>query len=360
MKRVAICHTMLYPKIRPLDTKNDAGPMIEVSYVTPQDGFLHFRLTPHGDGRVEEFHFLPPDKAENPDILVVCDDPCPNFITSLPRERRFYLITEPEAIKRLQPGFLAQFGTIIGPYRPAGFSGKFQLSPPCIPWFYGVDLWLPLNEAIKQTYQDLQSAKPGEKKNALSLVISKKQQTPFHRARLKLAEALMRALPDQVEVFGNGFRPIGNKAEALDPFRYHLALENNEDDHFWTEKMADPLLGFCLPIYAGTRKIGDYFPQNSFIPIDVRDTEACLARIKALLAEDPWEKHLPHILAARRLLLETYAPFTVIARAIRETIPLASSNPYNPAQIPILLRKNSDFKLKRRLLRPIRALFGRD
>ena len=42
---------------------------------------------------------------------------------------------------------------------------------------------------------------------------------------------------------------------------FHLCIENESSDHYWSEKLADAYLGYCFPIYSGARRVNDYFPS---------------------------------------------------------------------------------------------------
>ncbi len=80
--------------------------------------------------------------------------------------------------------------------------------------------------------------------------------------------------------------------------------------------MADPFLGFALPFYAGCPNARDYFPEDSFVPIDPLDFESSRATIRSVIENDEYEKRLPAITEARRLVLEEYNLFAVLAREI--------------------------------------------
>jgi hypothetical protein len=109
---------------------------------------------------------------------------------------------------------------------------------------------------------------------------------------------------------------MDDKAEALRDFRYHIAIENHQGPHHWTEKLSDCYLGCCLPFYFGSPNAGDYFPKDSFIPIDIRDVEGAAKIIREAIANNEWEKRKDAILEARRLAMEEYSLFAQIAREV--------------------------------------------
>ncbi|MHC4553671.1 MAG: glycosyltransferase family 10 domain-containing protein, partial [Planctomycetota bacterium] len=171
-------------------------------------------------------------------------------------------------------------------------------------WFYG------LNSQIK--YNDMHT--PEHKTQVISTVCSTKQQRhTLHHKRYSFVQALRQTLPE-LEVFGRGIQPVKDKSEALDDFKYHIAVENYIGPHHWTEKLADTFLGVCLPFYAGAPNAADYFPPESFIPIDIHDPAGAAKIIQQAIAENAYEKRLPAILEARKLVMEKYNMFAVLAR----------------------------------------------
>jgi hypothetical protein len=56
--------------------------------------------------------------------------------------------------------------------------------------------------------------------------------------------------------------------------------------HYWTEKLADPFLRNCFPIYYGAPNIGAYFDPASMAVIDINEPDAAIARIVELLDSD--------------------------------------------------------------------------
>ena len=61
----------------------------------------------------------------------------------------------------------------------------------------------------------------------------------------------------------------GSKIDALRPYKFCVAMENSEDDHYVSEKVYDALVAGCVPIYFGAPNILDYVPHRESI-VDVR------------------------------------------------------------------------------------------
>ena len=109
---------------------------------------------------------------------------------------------------------------------------------------------------------------------------------------------------------------MAKKYEALDAYRYHVAMENVIVPGHWTEKIADALISECLPFYAGDPDLGKVLPPESFIPIPLDDPPEAERIVKAAIAANEYERRLPAVRAAKRLILEKYNTFSQIVSVI--------------------------------------------
>lgn len=247
--------------------------------------------------------------------LVVFDDVAAPVVTHLPRSRRMLFVTEPHGQKSYSAHFANQFGTLVSPYAVRGFRGRWMPSQPGINWFYGV----AIENGTAVSRMDLQALRdlpvPEGKAKRISVVCSTKTRLKRHRARLHLLKQLAAAFPDDIDIYGRGFRPIGDKAEVIAPYRYHIALENSDCPHFWTEKLADAYLGYALPVFSGCANVTDYFPYRSMVRLPaIDDIEGAVRTVRELLAADPWQERLGDIRAARTELIERQNIFALIER----------------------------------------------
>jgi hypothetical protein len=287
------------------------------------------------------------------DWLVVYDDIRAPVKTRVPASRRILFVTEPPGQKRYPARFANQFGILVSPYTLEGYRGEWIAQQPAINWFYGVDFasGKPVSRIGIDGLRNFPV--PADKQKRISVVCSSKAHLPGHRARLALLERLRAEFGSLIDVYGRGFQPIGDKADAIAPYRYHLVLENNSCPHFWTEKIADPYLGYSLPIFAGCPNITDYFPERSLVRIPaVTDLDAAVRVVGDVLAQDPWADRLDAIRAARTALIERHNLFSVLARltaAKVQTGRLSQDDEILPG---------SEFAPRRSLLRPVRQLFA--
>ena len=217
---------------------------------------------------------------------------------------------EPAAVKIHGSDFCKQFATVISchPDKKMRHPNKITMHPAS-PWWYDYD----------SDYEDFVAQKdPPPKPRLISTLCSTKQQKhTLHHRRYRFTQAVKRLLPE-MDWFGQGIRPVSDKREALDDYRYHLTVENDVEPHYWTEKLADTFLAFALPFYHGCPNIEHYFPPDSLILVDIGDPEGTAKRIRRAVEENEWQRRLPAIMEARQRLLNQHNFFSVISRFIHQ------------------------------------------
>lgn len=114
---------------------------------------------------------------------------------------------------------------------------------------------------------------------------------------------------------------MDDKAEALDPYRHHIVIENHIYNHHITEKLPDAFLGYTLPFYHGAPNTSTYFPADSYIPIDIENYTKAHEIIKYHLANNEYQDRLPAIIEARRRVLEEQNLFAILHKIINEKEP---------------------------------------
>ncbi len=170
-------------------------------------------------------------------------------------------------------------------------------------------------------YDDFLKMPPPAKTRDLSVICSVSSRLPGHRARRAFVEKLQARLGDRVDVFGRGVRPIPDKADAILPYRYHIALENSRLADYWTEKLSDSYLGWAFPIYWGCPNIGDYFSEDSLIQIDISKPDEAIAIIELVMDKELTPQRAAALASARSLVLERYNTFDVAMRACQSLAP---------------------------------------
>ena len=264
-----------------------------------------------------DFVFDP--EEEDYDWLVVVHDlliddshrPLPVLPLHCSPEKTLLITSEPSAIKCYGRAFTRQFGTVLTPHEP------WALLHPCVIRHSAAMMW-----RYRRSWDEHANALPHKKDKDFSAVVSSKASAnlSMHRARFKFAAMLEDKLGDRIERFGTGVRYVADKADALLPYRHHLVIENQISPDYFSEKLSDAWLAFCVPIYCGCTNLEDYFPPGSWISIDLDKPQAALETIESVLenAEEEYQQRLPKILEARRILLHDFSPFGQIAYVVQK------------------------------------------
>lgn len=228
-----------------------------------------------------------------------------------PRAHTMLTTTEPSSIKIYGRSYTDQFGCVLTSQEDWALPHPDRIfSQPALHWFYGV------GSTRETSFDEMLAHPPVSKTRPLSMVYSaKKQWHTLHRKRHNFMQHMIAAFPD-IDLYGRGATPLDDKAEALDAYRYHIAIENFIGEHHWTEKLADPFLGLALPFYCGCPNAADYFPPDSFIPVDINRPDEAVRIIHQAIANNEYEKRLPALHEARRRVMYEYNFFAVLAREI--------------------------------------------
>lgn len=293
-------------------------PSIRVKLLSRCPSSTWLRQLPTGHSTWGNCQFLFDPDERDYDWLIVYDelprtqDPGshPGYESLACSQKNTLLITtEPSSIKYYHRNYTGQFGWVLTSQAEWALPHPRRIySQPALRWFYRAEL--PLS------FEHLRSNLPNEKAKTISTVLSnKKQRHTLHHRRYHFIHDLKDRLP-QLEIFGRGLRPVIDKSEALDSFKYHITIENFIGPHHWTEKLSDAFLGACLPFYAGCTNATDYFPPESFIPIDIHDTKEAEKIISKAIQNNEYEKRLPYIKEARRRVLEEYNLFAIVSKEI--------------------------------------------
>ena len=278
------------------------------------------------------------------DWLVVYQDlpPSGDFFTEekllCAREKTLLITGEPSSITVFGKDYLKQFGAVITFQEPWAMRHPNVIyHHPGLIWHYG----LPFAEGDYITWDQMDKMGPPPKTKRLSTVCSQRTgNVTLHSTRVDFTWRLKDDVPE-LDIYGHGVKPMNDKAEALDPYQFHIAVENHVYDHHLTEKLPDAFLGYTLPFYHGARNAEDYFPKESFIPIDINDYKRSCEIIVSHLANNEYEDRLPYIIEARRRVLEEQNLFSILSNTIA-----AQDVKINTATMGKVIRNRSTMRIK--------------
>ena len=327
--------------------------MIDVKLSIPFEDII--RQTPQRSGIWEDCRFFCNTSVRRCNYWFVLEGlhDIKKDTTICPKDNVILITGEPPTLKTYKPEFLKQFATVITCDQSIDHPSPV-FAQPGLPWHIGRRQKDHVNISFAKTYDDLKKITSLPKTKRLSVITSSKIMSEGHRKRFNFAHRLKKNFGDKIDLFGRGINEIEDKWDALADYQYHVALENSFVDDYWTEKLADAFLAGCHPLYHGCPNITDYFPAGSLTPIDINDPEKAIAVIEACIARKSYESSLPLIWEARRLVLDRYNLFPLIADYIAKDQQRASGLSRTP--VKVTLRKepsesNLIYKLKKKLLR---------
>jgi glycosyltransferase involved in cell wall biosynthesis len=272
------------------------------------DEALHY-LTPEGTGVWGDVAFL---RGHSPpaDWIGIFNNPSPRKISIEHSPNRvFFAIGEPPA-DSLRPLHLAQGDRTVvltsddELCRSPPPERKYVLTPVMTRTWH-----------VRRSIAELRRTRVTDKPLRLSWITSNKSSLVGHRYRLDFLDRLRAAV--DFDLFGNGFRPIADKWDALAPYRYSIAFENMRAPYYFTEKLMDCFVAETMPLYYGSNIIERFFPPEAMVIIDPADPDI-FAKIDEVIRSDLWLKRKDAILEAKRLVLEEYNLFARLAKFVKE------------------------------------------
>lgn len=102
------------------------------------------------------------------------------------------------------------------------------------------------------------------------IIASDKASLPGHKLRHEVIEAVHNHPEHNVHAYGPSYTPLNRKIDALQLYRYAIAIENVNTGYWFTEALLDCFLTGTFPIYYGSRdaihKWG--FDENGVLFVD--------------------------------------------------------------------------------------------
>jgi len=238
----------------------------------------------------------------------ICDPRHVVFVSMEPREFR-------------DPKFYRQFSKVIACDDQLKHPSILPLN--AITWWAGIEVEFnnghKFNPEPNYDYDSLSGLAIPEKQDRISIITSDNDAMPGHRKRINFIEHLKASrIAEKIDVFGGGHNPIPDKIDAILPYKYHIALENSRIESYWTEKIGDSFLGYAMPFYHGCPNIKDFFPQDSFVEINIEDPPTSIKKISDALEKDYYSRSFSHIDAARELIMNKYNIFNSMSEFASE------------------------------------------
>lgn len=194
---------------------------------------------------------------------------------------------------------------------------------------------------LKDDYDTLSAMKSPEKTKDLSCILSNQRTYDYHRKRIEFMTEFCNQYPGKVDIYGRikpqkgeesllkhfkgelgeniAFSHWYGKKAALAPYRYSLEFDMGSSPdmgvcrHYFSERLVDSLLMWCMPFYYGGINTGDYIP--GVIPIDpFMDSPEYILNI---VNSNEREHNIDKIAEARNLLLNRWQIWPRIYNVIK-------------------------------------------
>ena len=131
-----------------------------------------------------------------------------------------------------------------------------------------------------------QNRKIHPKTKLVSMIASTKAWLPGHLHRLEWVEKLK----DKVDLYGMG-RPnqLNDKEDGIKDYMFSVAIENDNSDSYFCEKLTDNFVMGTVPVYWGSKKIVEkYFDSRGVIFLEDDPTLSSLS-------EEKYKSMMPYI-----------------------------------------------------------------
>ena len=266
----------------------------------------HFDRQSMGDGR---WHDLRLTDDADADVTVILNHPGP---TTVDPERSIVIPMEPSV-------GVARWGEWSTPDRRRFLQVRDHADFANLAEWHLDATWAELGGGSNQGIDIV-------KTRELSTVVSAKADDPGQILRLEL----VRHLVDhdvEIDVFGRdplpgvpdhrGPLPEFDKRDGLFPYRYTIAIENNSEINYVTEKLFDAILSECLCFYWGCPNLEELIDPDAFVRLPLDDLEESRRIIRRAIADNLWQQRLPAIRAEKQRILDEYQLFPTIERTIR-------------------------------------------
>jgi hypothetical protein len=290
------------------------------------------------------------------DYVVAFDDLHAPIKLTCPPENTIHIATEPPSVYQYSPEYLQQFSAIIT-HGESSLHPSPIFSQPGLTWFIGGNA---SGNGDAMTFSELNTVFDRPKTKLISVICSNKTITKDHVLRIEFVKKLKQFFGEKIDFFGRGFNEIDDKLDALQDYRFHVALENTSRKHYFTEKLSDPIIAGCFPIYYGCPNISDYLPEEAYAHIDIQNFEASVATIQNAINGNYDLVYRDALRQAKYQIMYHHNLYPMIVKAIDnlevgmyggKKIPYLVGNQIFPFHHPVYKVKKNSLNIRRQLSR---------
>jgi hypothetical protein len=163
-----------------------------------------------------------------------------------------------------------------------------------------------------------------EKKDRASIILSEKINDIGHKIRVEFLRH-----NQMFDVYGRSnyhnlssyISPVfnDNKYNVFSKYKYVLAVENNSEINYATEKIWEPLLCECLPFYWGCPNLENYINPRAFVRLPLEDIDESARIVEQAIREDWWSQRIDIIREEKKKIMNELGFFPLIKKIIENT-----------------------------------------
>ncbi|TAF63062.1 MAG: FkbM family methyltransferase [Cytophagales bacterium] len=304
--------------------------MKTIKFSFPYTNWPVQRQTPQHSGVWKDYNFIiNNDDLKEADYWVVFEDILKDKEkVKCPKENTIFITGEGTATGTYDDRFLRQFNHIITCQKRIKINNTHYFHT-ANPWFVG------------KSYDELIQAEEVKKTKNISLICSDKQFTEGHKQRYDFCMQLKQYFGDRLDLFGRGINDFDDKWDTLADYKFSIAIENNVEEDWFTEKLYDCFLSETIPIYYGCPNIDNYFSPESIVKIDINDIEKAIQTIENVLSnENFYQERLKDLQTNKIKYLDNYNIYPLIVNFIENN----SLHTKNPKSRTVVLKKRTEQK----------------
>ncbi len=164
-----------------------------------------------------------------------------------------------------------------------------------------------------------------EKKDLVSIILSEKINDIGHKLRVEFLRN-----NSMFDVYGrSNYHNLSsyvssvlneNKFNVYSKYKYVLAVENNSEFNYATEKIWEPLLCECLPFYWGCPNLETYINPKAFVRLPLEDIYESTRIVEQAIREDWWSQRIDIIREEKKKIMNELGFFPLIKKIIEKNI----------------------------------------
>lgn len=173
---------------------------------------------------------------------------------------------------------------------------------------------------LGKSYGELINSDIPKKNLEICSILSNKEICAGHSLRKLFAKNFLSKFP--LHLYGNiefnTHSLVNNdKYNTLIKYKYCLGFDNQDHiNNFFGTQFTDSILAECCPIFWCGTDLSKFFPEKSFIQLDIRMPNE-VERVVEIISNEDFEKRIPDIKEAKNLILNKYNIWPTIKNIIK-------------------------------------------